>query len=309
MTLLIYFISSIVLIIVIKFIYDSYLTNNTERRWQEFKKVDPNWASRIEKSKFGQKKVNIKNEENSIFQGIKITDKETALNILKGRRVLEVGLNKNVDIFRISHTKSEYILYLDAMTRKEKHLAIELFKQEEYDKAVNQLTNLIIEEKQAKFLEDKRNVDIILDVGGDINNISLKIQPEISDDLIINFDAIFDYDFTDLYKLYFFKTEYVRMNNIGPVPKVELELIQEGLERYILFFQSKLGELEDKLFEDPKKGLRLFQDELREDLIELIEYDFHYNVDDSYISAQINKLNDKFFSLEKLFPIDKDNPF
>ncbi|MEF3077855.1 hypothetical protein [Winogradskyella poriferorum] len=309
MSFLYFLIAVVAVIIIFKFIYDSYLTNNTERRWQEFKKVDPNWASRIENSKFGRKKVNIKNEENSIFQGIKITDKETALNILKGKRVLEIGLNKNVDIFRISHTKSEYILYLDAMTQKEIHLAKELFKQEEYDIAINQIANLIIEEKQAKFLEDKIKVDIILEEGGDINKISLKIQPEISDDLEINFDAIFYYDFTDLYKLLFFKTEYVRMNNLRPVPKVELELIQEGLERYILFFQSKLGELEDKLFEDPKKGLRLFQDELREDLIQLIEYDFHYNVDDSYISAQINKLNDRFFSLEKLFPIDKDNPF
>lgn len=51
-------ITIIIIIIVIvlgKFIYDSYLTNNTEERWEEYKKIDPDNARRIDTSKFGAK--------------------------------------------------------------------------------------------------------------------------------------------------------------------------------------------------------------------------------------------------------------
>ncbi|PKG52912.1 hypothetical protein [Olleya sp. 1-3] len=45
----------VVLIVIGKFIYDSYLSNNTEERWQEYKKTNPHRARRVEASKFGAK--------------------------------------------------------------------------------------------------------------------------------------------------------------------------------------------------------------------------------------------------------------
>ncbi|WP_026754759.1 hypothetical protein [Sediminibacter sp. Hel_I_10] len=45
----------IVLIIISKFIYDSYLTSNTEKRWSEFKSSNPLEASKVENSSLGVK--------------------------------------------------------------------------------------------------------------------------------------------------------------------------------------------------------------------------------------------------------------
>jgi hypothetical protein len=54
-TLLIFIIVTIAFIIG-KFIYDSYLTNNTNRRWAEFKSNNPEVVYKVERSKLGAKK-------------------------------------------------------------------------------------------------------------------------------------------------------------------------------------------------------------------------------------------------------------
>ncbi len=48
---MIYFILAIILLTIGKFIYDSFLTNNTEKNWEKFKKDYPHKATTIENSK------------------------------------------------------------------------------------------------------------------------------------------------------------------------------------------------------------------------------------------------------------------
>ena len=48
---MIYYILSIVLIFICKFIYDSFLTNNTEKNWEKYKQDNPHKAIAVENSK------------------------------------------------------------------------------------------------------------------------------------------------------------------------------------------------------------------------------------------------------------------
>ncbi len=48
---MIYFFFSIIIIIIAKFIYDSFLTNNTEKNWEKFKNENPHKAVAVENSK------------------------------------------------------------------------------------------------------------------------------------------------------------------------------------------------------------------------------------------------------------------
>jgi hypothetical protein len=48
---MVYFILTIVLVVIFKFIYDSFLTNNTEKNWEKYKQENPHKAIAIENSK------------------------------------------------------------------------------------------------------------------------------------------------------------------------------------------------------------------------------------------------------------------
>ena len=48
---MIYIFLSLILIIIFKFVYDSFLTNNTEKNWENYKKENPHKAKVIEHSK------------------------------------------------------------------------------------------------------------------------------------------------------------------------------------------------------------------------------------------------------------------
>ena len=45
-----------------KFIYDSYITDNTEKEWEELKRTDPKIVSKVENSNFGVIKESVDND-------------------------------------------------------------------------------------------------------------------------------------------------------------------------------------------------------------------------------------------------------
>ncbi len=192
-------IAVVIVFIIIKFIYDSYLTNNTEENWQEFKKSDPETAHKIENSKLGAKK----------------------------------------------NHESNYVRFMP------NH---ELSRNDEED-------------------------------------------------------TFSELSFTELNKV-FFEKYHCAIDSGKPLQfKEELITIQEELEYHILHFEYLLDEIEKTFFKNPKNGIIMFKEKCANELKELVDYNFKFKVEETYVFKRIDTLTDKLYSLEKLIPRDESRPF
>lgn len=181
MSFILYLILLVVGFVIVKFIYDSYLTKNTENRWNEFKQSNSIEAAKIENSSFGIKKEphfsEIKPSNNSF-------DKLTATNILKNRTNLEAGVNKDViieeiELFELNedlipkhkkhllHDLVGAIIYLNAIDEKGKKEAKEFFQQGNYESAIGVRAITIVDNEFAKQLKRKQKVDLEASLGND----------------------------------------------------------------------------------------------------------------------------------------------
>lgn len=145
----------IIVFIIGKFAYDSYLTNNTEKRWEEFKHSDPKTASEIENSNFGRKKgkrfkfsSDLELEKSEYEKENDITV-DTAIGILKNRVLLnESRVYEGVGVENVTlnnnKTHSYAIVYLNAMNTYGKTKALEYFGKEEYQQACNTNESIVV---------------------------------------------------------------------------------------------------------------------------------------------------------------------
>ena len=67
MTTILTFIGLIALLFLGKFIYDTYLTNNTERDWQEYKRANPHEATVLESNEGLNFKTDYKVRKDGIY--------------------------------------------------------------------------------------------------------------------------------------------------------------------------------------------------------------------------------------------------
>ena len=110
METLLIFIGIIGLFMIFKFIYDTYLTNNTEKGWQEFTNSDPESAARIERNELldfsTESKSKIKDKEDSILRmaqkrGCKPDEvKEDFISDLKSQNLDQSGYDAMLQILK-----------------------------------------------------------------------------------------------------------------------------------------------------------------------------------------------------------------
>lgn len=235
----------IVLIVIGKFIYDSYLTNKTDERWQEYKKSDPHNARRIERSKFGAEsdKDNInhqaditKQKKNLVSQRIKeelteyqrksLIEIEEDFGEIKGNIVATLKatdiINSNSDLFKLEFFKKKTELELN-----ERELA----------KLIDDVARSIIKDKLGiNFNEKKENQitrkmafsilskRVVLKEGANYNIAIHSIEfGKYSNEAVLNVDA-----FNSCYKKeaqeLFLNSEYGKAINIFTKIHVKKEL-------------------------------------------------------------------------------------
>jgi hypothetical protein len=177
-----FFIALIAVLIILKFIYDSYLSTNTVERWQEFKKSDPKTASKIEYSNIGAKNIG----------------KGDALNLLKNRIKLKKGVNRNIPIFCIQllerNQNSDYLITLDALDESTYQKALNFFKEGNYYSAIKQRANIVVGKDIAKNYLESLSMDVEVLCLNDKNQIKPLLSKtsfiqndlrKIKDDLVI----------------------------------------------------------------------------------------------------------------------------
>jgi hypothetical protein len=332
--ILLVFVGFTLVAIIAKFVYDSYLTDNTERRWEEFKRTHPEKASRVEKSRLGAKREVVPEQlwdkpKKTIYKAPPANmNKSRARNILREMTKLELGYNENVPIFSIQRENNLWVIQLDAMTEFESSKAKEFFLSGEYDKAVNQRAKVSPIES-LKLFESDSHLNINVKMEGDkfcIEPIFTKSKEAIEESNMaskkymptsasiekrtlfdragyFDLDTLMDMSFTELYRLYYYAFNEAREELSISRQEEEMNNIEDAIEYYLTYYDMSISEIKDVNREDKKRGLRLFQKK-SDELLELIEYEPSYTVQNSYISQQIEDLQDRLLTLEVDLEID-----
>ena len=113
---------TIVLVVVIyflgKFIYDSYLTDNTEKQWNEFKKSDPMTADKIEGSTIRNKEAIEDYKTENIGMNSNEELNQLKIELVKKRMYTDIedGMEKKINEYIYEENR---ILYSHEMIDKE----------------------------------------------------------------------------------------------------------------------------------------------------------------------------------------------
>lgn len=200
-----------------KFIYDSYLTNNTEKEWEELKRSDPKTVSKVENSNFGRKKVNknidfLENDrrERSISK-IETVEKLNpisgfeAMQLLKNKIMLKEGVINNVKVIKVDFKCSKLdepyaIVFFNALSKRGKQKTNEYLQEEEYNQACDIYESLIVNFDLGKELERVGSASIIVKVDNSESGLMddfkiINAEPFIEN--IENSDVSIDYKYDD----------------------------------------------------------------------------------------------------------------
>lgn len=232
----------IVLIVIGKFIYDSYLTNKTNERWKDYKNRDPIKAKRIENSKFGAKpdKDNTKHRADILQQKKKliserikkeITDYqikslieieddfgEIKGNIIATLKAIDI-INSNSDLFKLEFFKKK--LELELKERELVEIIDDVARNIINDKLGINLNEEEVTKKRAVSILTKR-VKLIAGANHNIaiNNVEFS---NYSNEAVLSIEALDSYCIEKV-KTFFAEGEYGKAINVFTKTHINKEL-------------------------------------------------------------------------------------
>lgn len=241
-------------------------------------------------------------------------DFATALNLLKNKKILEIGLNKNVPIYKMekiasqhkfTNIEADYVLYLDAHDKHTMTTAKNFFLNGEYESAVKVRPFIFIDSITADKLTDLDRINVdVTEVNGKMEIVPIVHDEKDSDVLERNYldlDTLLEYSFTDLYKLFFNTHEYIKSNSHSPEQIELIKDVQDAIDYSITYYESIIEKLEKSIINGSKNDQEKLLNKHKDDLDEILDYDSTYDVQDSLISKRINNLLTKYHNLETKF--------
>jgi|GEM_PF-4130369 len=106
MSTLLYLGGFFVILLILKFVYDSYLTDNTEREWQKYKYLNPEKAKKIEG-------VGVKFDSREVDKSFDEIDKENSMKRLAEKYSCEVWEVKDKVLKEVSENKLDDLTYAE----------------------------------------------------------------------------------------------------------------------------------------------------------------------------------------------------
>ncbi|MBU2940154.1 hypothetical protein KO494_11465 [Lacinutrix sp. C3R15] len=289
----------VVVLIFGKFIYDSYLTDNTEKRWEEYKESDPMGAAKVENSRFGAKPIK---------QDLEL---KKQLNKQKKQLVIE-SIKEELTIYQINNLKEieekhgtirgnmmATLEATDIITSNTEHFKEEFLpKKEELELSEQELIT-IIEDVARDVIKEKIGIELGMSNLGyeqQLKQIEEEDEEEENDEL----DKLLDLEFNELTKM-FYETVELNKSNYDNRLRSKIINIQEAIEYHTLAFENELSKLENLLFEANDENFQKYREIRGDNLMNLSKYNKNYDVEGALCTNSINSMLDKLGSLDKLF--------